>query len=600
MKKERQNIGRLLMDSLTQDQLASLLDVLFSDGDMHRYGAMLKKADPDMAKTVSRIFELREEKTGKPPVIRVASDQRTIEHWDSLWRHWESLVSDVGDEKGRYAVQEEHWEPPYFNGSALADDLEPIARDMLPLLEEIYDLIDEPDLFTSALEEIEEKILSYPEWMDVESNEGCTLERNATRCVLKWLWLSSRDDEHPGKTFLGKVYEIKKDCHMVDLDENECIDFFTKLPEAVCHEIHGCIRNDGQRYDLGSIRSRWHTINHRYENLFDPARYLETCREHLAENWQYGRPLVEDALHTGNYQEADLLLEKTFSSYLRIGDKKVWYPETSLLLKEKGYFYSHNTEEEIPGLLELWAEVSTRAGNEKRSAASGLQAVISRAPEGWDAVIGEYKEYKKAGNPEVDRVIDPLFTQWKDIMAQWSISSSMRSTVSPETWINWLIEAELDASEKKEWLIEKLNAWLVHLKKDAHAFGREWCWLARLTKDLPESETVRKGYPTFFKTVLPADPEQSLLCRARCASLQKMGAGPCLSPAMEVWRNHLHTIIPDPAQSHKSDYSSHAQWMKALYELNREAYYHMLSKWREGHKRRPNLWRDMKGQGLPL
>lgn len=116
MKKEKHHIGRVMLESLTTDQIARLLDVVFSITDIDRYADRLKKADPDMAQTVIKILRIGHDKSRKPPVAQLASDQRTIEYWNSLWSHWDSLVSEVGGEEGKYAVQDAHWEPAYFDG----------------------------------------------------------------------------------------------------------------------------------------------------------------------------------------------------------------------------------------------------------------------------------------------------------------------------------------------------------------------------------------------------------------------------------------------------------------------------------------------------
>jgi hypothetical protein len=596
MKRIKRDIGKLLMESLTTDQIVALLDVLFSTEEMDQYADKFKKADPDMAETVSKVLKIDHDKGRKPSVVRLASDQRTIEHWNSLWSHWDTVVLDVGDEEGRYAVQEAHWEPPYFDGSALADDLDQIAVDMLRLIDDVYDLVENPDLFSDALDEIDSNISSYPEWMGAEDADGCNLEKNATRCVLKWLWLSSQKVACPGKAFLDKVYEIEDHCNMVDLDENGCVDFFAKLPDEVCREIHECFKNDDRRDSLDNIYSRWHKIRHLYEERFDSGAYLETCRKHLARNWRYGRPLIDDAVNQGDYQKAESLLGKTFSSYLGREDKATWYPETSLLLDEQRYYHENN-KKDVSGLLESWANVSEKLGNTKRSATSEFQSVVFGAPEDWDAVIGEYK---KQQNPEAKSAIDSLFSHWQTEMARRSLRNVMNATVSSDTWVHWLIEAELDFTGKREWFMEKLNAWLAHLKKDRNVFRREWGLLARLTKDLPESSKLKKQYPTFFKIVLPEDSEASLLSKVRRKGLDKMNAGSCLSNAMDVWKDRLRHIVPDPAHSYKSDYTNHAQWMKALYELSRSAYDVVLAQWHGKHKRRRNLWRDMKSYRLPV
>jgi hypothetical protein len=79
-----------------------------------------------------------------------------------------------------------------------------------------------------------------------------------------------------------------------------------------------------------------------------------------------------------------------------------------------------------------------------------------------------------------------------------------------------------------------------------------------------------------------------------------MKASPGLLVAMDVWKEHLHLIVPDPANTYKSDYTDHAFWRKAVHELNQKTYNALLSRWRKKHHRRRNLWRDMKAVGLAV
>jgi len=593
MEKIKGHIGRLLVESLTKDQIVHLLDVLFSTIDMNQYREMFEKVDLDMAETIGKIVEMRNSET--KPCARIASDQRIIELWNSLWERWNSLIEEVGDEDGKYAAQEEDWEPAYFDGSMLADDLDPIAADMFSLIDDVYDLVDDPDLFSEALDEIDSSISSYPEEMGVEGSDGCTLGMNATRCILKWLWLSSKNETNPGKAFLDKVSEIEDSYSMVDLNGNESVDFFVKLPDEVGREIYLCFKSDNRRSGLDSIYSSWHKINHLYEERFDPARYLETCRKHLGANWRYGRPLIDEAISRGDFQEAESLLIETFSSYLRPANDKKWYPETSLLIDECRYFRGY--EEDINTLLEIWSTVSERLGNTKRSVASQLQSVIFRTPDDWDAVIGEYKRVR---NSEVKETVDPLFVQWQNEMARRSIPATMDRPAPSVTWIHWLIEAELDTAARGAWFMGKLNAWLAFLKENVTVFIEQWPLLARLTKDMPSSSTIDQKYPTFFKIVLPQDFGEPLLSKVRRSGLQKMDADSSLSTAMDAWKNNLRYIMPDPENARSSDYTSHAQWMKSLYELSHEEYHSMLTQWQVKYKRRRNLWRDMKNQSLPI
>jgi hypothetical protein len=597
MKDKETTMGQLLMESLTTDQIACMLEVVASAGDLKSLMDDFMRADPDMATTVDEILKGgRTEADGKTK-SRPVSHKRTMEYWNSLWRHWHEILADVGNEEGKYAVQDHHWEEPYFDGSYFASDLEPIARDMLGLIDDVYASVEYPDLFIEALEEIEASIASYPEWMGVEYGEPCELEKNATSCVLKWLWSSLRHEPHSGISLLEKVYKIEASCELVCMNQNALVDFFVNLPADACREIYAYLQDEAQVIDLSDVYSPWHQINHVYESRFDSTKYLETCRRHLGHNWRYGRPLIDDALNRNEFQEAERWLEKTFSSLLERKRKGKWYPELSLLMDQLEY-YMEEGQEEIAALLLVWGEVSRKLGNPQRGAAAQLQGVIFRLPEDCEAVI---KEYKRIIGPKTRKPVDPLFDQWKTEMAESSFSRYMDAPTVSDSWVHWLIEASLDPEKKKEWFLSKLNGWLNDLKKDKKTFKKQQHWLARLTSDLPNSKRLVQKYPVFYKTAIPAEASaDDLLGTFRCSGLKKMNAGPGLLVAMGVWKEHLNLIVPDPADANKSDYTDHAAWCKALHELNQKNYTALLSQWRKKHNRRRNLWRDMKAIGLSV
>ena len=79
------------------------------------------------------------------------STQKALETWNELWGQWEGHVSEVGDEKGEYAVHDDEWHPPYFDPTALSDDLEKVAQPMLDWLDRIFPLVNEPELFAQAI-----------------------------------------------------------------------------------------------------------------------------------------------------------------------------------------------------------------------------------------------------------------------------------------------------------------------------------------------------------------------------------------------------------------------------------------------------------------
>lgn len=62
----------------------------------------------------------------------------------------------------------------------------------------------------------------------------------------------------------------------------------------------------------------------------------------------------------------------------------------------------------------------------------------------------------------------------------------------------------------------------------------------------------------------------------------------------------MTTLVPDPAQAHKSDYQVHASWLVVVNELNPDACRAIIDKWKIDHKKRRNLWMDLEAQHLPV
>ncbi len=590
------NIGQMLVKSLTLEQIAGLLTVISSSSDFNLYMEKFEATDPDMAAAVKRILALGSDSKDRPKTKPLASLKRTMEYWGSLWQRYDDIISEVGDEDGRYAVEDHHWEPPYFDGSSLAYDLEPIAEKMLTIMEEVYDEVNDPDLFHNALEEIDVQIGAYPEWMGAEHGEPCVLEEKMTQCVLKWLWLSSKKGTDRGEIFVEQVLEFENVFEMVELESKALVGFLVELSESACRGIYEFLKMGDHRADLDNTYSAWHQIKHEYEARFDSDSYLESCQKHLPKNWRYGLPLVDDAISQKNHQLAESLLIKTFSSYLGGDRKKKWLPESSLLLTECRTFFPEG-DEDITSLLKTWADVAKRLKNKGRCAAAQFQAVTFDDSEKWDMVL---KTYQRLSKGVMQKKLAPLFTQWKNEMAARSYPYFLDSPKVMDTWIHWLIEALLDEKKNGGKFLNKVAGWLSDLEKHPKVLKQQWLWLGLFTRDLPNSEKIKTKYPSFWKTVLPEDDSGGDLANSRRKGLRKMKAGSYLTDVLEIWKKHLRRIIPDPANAHKSNYEEYACWAEALFEINKDEYYALMAQWRRKHNRRRNLWRDLKAMNLPV
>jgi len=610
MKKNTVNIGSRLLEAMTKEQVAKLLDIVFSEGDIDRWPDGMRKTDPDIAATLARLLESEVGRNPPDPggkaekTARITmSEGRLLERWRDLWTRWNETMAEVGDEDGRYAVHEHHWEEPYFDGSILANDLETIAGEMLPLIDDVYALVDEPGLFRDALETLSEAIAAYPEWMGVEYEEGCTLGNDTTRCVLKWSRLAAGEGPEAGAALLEMVYRMIATDEKVYLDGDACVSFFAELPAPCCREIYSCLAANAETYGLQMVHSIWRRVGDLYEERFDPAQYLETCGRFLAEDWKYGPPLIAAAVDRGDYEQAETYLVETFSSLLRPGDGKTWQPELSIPNSFR-YQYPREHADIISKLLATWANVSLRLGNPIRHAAAILQGAVHRNPEDWDTIVGAFR---KLSDPLPREALHPLFVQWRDMAARGSLSYYRQSVDAAATaWIHWLLEADLDRETKADWFRDKLGRWLEQLRTPFNAeaaavFKAQWPWLARLTKDVAGAEALAAEYPNFLKTVLGVDrDDKAALDKGRQSALRRLASPVDLPMLLGIWADHLAAIVPDPSSARSSRYTEQADWMSALYEVSRNAYDRLIARWRQEHKRKTSLWRELRARQLPV
>jgi len=574
------NIGEKITKALTEEQIAKLLDVVFNALDSKKVNEISKVLDSDIKETLSRLLSPEPAQKKGIQKKEIVSFERNIEKWRSLWAEWGNAVSKVGDEEGEYTYQEHHWEEPYFDGSALADDLEKVAVKMLPLIDEIYAAgIDEDDIFIHAIEEIESNMDSYPEWMP--DPEEFYLEANATKCLLKWEFLAA---ESP-VAFLKKMTKLEEQFDVTELDDNAIIDFFVSMPEK--KEIYDYITANKSssfwKKELSSTHSEWHIIYHALTESFDRGVYLTTCQKKLNENWQYGLPLIDDLLEKGDKKKAEEVIRQTFASFL----EKKWNPEESLLINVRRYGYG-SPNEEIVKLLEKWIVLSAP----KQAISLRLQLVTYKDTYNWDAVAQVYSEVKDS---EYKNMVDKLIGAWCVFIVEHTCSMDWDKK---ECWVNWLIETGMKETWDKKWFEKKVKEWLEQLENTDKISREQETPLLILTCDLFDMYGLKKKYPQLYGRVSTRLYGSQEGKKSRRGWLKKIESENLTPFVIECWKKKIKDIMPDPASAHKSDYTSHAEWLSAANELG--VYNEILDQWKVVHKRRRNLWDAIKKKRLPL
>lgn len=577
--KKRKQIGNKLMESLTKDQVTQLLDVVFKMLDEKKINNLLSNVNDDLKNT---LIELRGSKKSKSR--RVISDKKFIEKWKDLWREWYDVVSEVGDEDGKYIIQEHHWEDPYFDSSAICSGLDSVVEKMLPFLKKIHELgIENDSLFDDAFIEIEENIDSYPEWIYTDDCES-SIGNAGTMCILKWKLLHSNSCID----FIKKIIKFEEDITKIGLDCDTFLKLFTSLPEKKRKTIYEYIKSNRDEPEwkmrLKSTYSKWHKIYSKFSKEFDSDVYIENCREFLSEKWQYGIPIIKDLLKKGDKEEAEKFYEKTISSYIKSRNQENWQAEKLLIVNEMMYGYDP-PEQKIVGLLEEWINITKQLGMENKTRALKIQLITYKDPFNWNEIL---KIIDQTGHSPIENLIE----QWHDFTVHRMIGSSFNKIKINESWIKWLMEDCLDKPNPK--FLLRTKDWLTSVNKYPELFNDKRKEIYILTNDLIELRGLKKQYFHLLNAIKYNENYNNEGIKSRQEWLKKKDGMKLLALLMNCWKNNIRRLVPDPGNSKGSYYESHALWLAAVKEINIKTFQKILVKWEKEHKRRKNLWEAIK------
>ncbi|MBN1602718.1 MAG: hypothetical protein JW915_14005 [Chitinispirillaceae bacterium] len=597
MTKKTINLGHRIMEALTAEQIATLIDTVGSKVLLEKIEEKGACLDNDIVETVRNVIKSTDT-TGNnkcEPEVDATSDSKFIEEWDALWQRWSAVVMEVGDEDGRYSVQDRHWEPPYFDGLEFSADIEKIAIEMVPRIDRIFFLVDEPALFIDAIEEIEDAIRSYPDWMGVCEGEGCTLEYHTSRCILQWLWIGCKDHERPGSVFLTQIANIGSKYTLVNLDCNAVVSFILEMNPAVCREFYTLMAGGLFQKEQESVYSPWNTIMLEFKQRYDKEAYFSQCTRDLEKNWRLGIPLVENAYSNNDWNSTETLLFKTFASYRRYHPKGDWFPETSLLFSKSHYHSEINAANELARLLQIWGDVSEKKDNRERAVAARFQEVMVHNSDDIDAVTNLFTTMRKKYEfPALDK----LFRQWQDDIALASFRWCHNKHTSVETWLHWAIATQVEGTDGTARFRKQLDAWLFGLSGSSDEFVKHWKELATITVDLCTS-THRDKYSGLFATAFQEFNTETDLDKSRRSLVGRLCCTETVEKMLDIWKKLFSHLIPNPATS-SSDYLRPVAWVKVLFDLNPQAYSLLVGLWKVNHRRRINLWKAMRNAKLPV
>ena len=600
-------IGESLFEALTQYELIQLLESLWATLPADLHNEVLAQLPSDTGQTVRHILSSPQPTAAsEPDPVQMASIAKLAERWAKAWQMWDAIVNEASDEKGHYIAQEAHWEPPYFDQYAFAQDLEKVAKIMRPLVQSAVEHRFEPDMgFAEAISEAEDGIAAgMPEWIYLD--EGFELETNLTHCLLMWEWLSFKETDESPFAFAELVLEWEKDrFDYASLDSNTLLEFFTELPETEQKEIFEGLSHNKDiapwKSPLSNPYDHWHILYLYYVEQFAPERFLDDLRQTIPHQWQNGLPVIEEFLKTKDYQTSLQVIKETVTSMVaaeRID--QTWTIETSLIATTLSGRYGDTDRLDIyKQLFEYYQQ--TLRGLKQIDAVNILSVQITafdyRAK--WDVMFKAFAE-----TPLAEQTRQALFASWQNYIIQQAKPSTWswgwnRPEPRDSWWLLWLIDSIVDEQKGPAWFQQQMAAWLTQLPSTEQDLGEDYGFLRLLTNDLSETDgREQKRYPHFYGVVIRPSELKTLDQASRRTYLKQFARDDLMNQVMGYWKANLKSFVPRPDRAEKSVYTSHAKWMTALQELAPTDYETLLEQWRVEHHRRRNLWKAMADAGL--
>ncbi len=603
--KATKSIGEDLLAALTQTEIACLLNSLFQGLPSQQLEKSLADLSPDTQQTVRQI--LAPPKSGASKQARQdipVSLAKLAQTWSEQWQEWNAIVWEASEEEGKYIEQEHHWEQPYFDNYAFAEDLDKVAEKMRSLLPVAFENGFTPNTgFAPALLEAESQIVcGIPDWMEL--TEGLGLEVHVTYCLLQWEWLAAQAQQRDAFQFAQRIRQVESDFSQISLDDNTLIDFLCGLPQVDQRCILTGLTNEKEtprwKRVLANTYSPWHLFYMEAINQFTPERYLDNLRATISQKWRNGLPVIEDLLANNNYAESLTVIQETLTALLQSKrGGKSWTPEASLLVTIVGSsYYGEEFIDDEKTLLSYFQQTAEGLEQTERVNVLKIQQIAFDHCFDWRTMFQAFADI-----PIAEQTHQALFQSWRNQIIQRATPHSLTPFSSRQSsepgWLHWLIESIADAQKGAPWFQQQITEWIGDLFGDRRDLGDDYDLFRLLTKDLQVIQAEKRlSYPTFYEVVIRMSELSAPDDASRQAYLQEFAPDDLWRQVMDYWKTHLHHFIPDPKSAHKSDYTQHARWMAAMKELAPTSYQTLLAQWHTDHARRSNLWKAMKKAGL--
>ena len=590
------SLAKRFIDGITSKQLEEFVNSVFKLTDKKEIDRIFDCLEDDVTKFYKNIIKTDKcLSSSNGPVI--ATDHKFEEEFNSLLSKLNSCIMVLGDEEGEYIDQEHHWNSPEFDAYSFSFDIDKIFKEILPLLDRVYELeFEEKDFLLDILEEIKDGIDDFPEWMGAEYSDFA-LDKYGAECILKWNWLNRESI----RTFLTETKAF--------LDKAPCTDNFTQsflLNESkenlkdLYNELCS-LKKEIQWSDIiNDAKSIWHDLYHTSQHEADEKAFLHNSQKMINQKWEYGIPVYQNYIKEGDLQNAEQCCTRTIIEFFIQNINGNFNSDLENTLYAT---HSNKKDDRLDLIFNDWIKLLEQLNRTDRLSAAEIQYSFYLNSNDWDKIRNTFLNHKNL--PYYDNYIE----EWK----MFEIRNALPRTYSKEmgeTWISWLLNFVLD--NDTESFISKTTEWLSSPIRVSTYFdrGEDFQLLLLLSKETMSTAKVLDSYPilkqyiftadhaSYFDKIIDPDKADKISDTFRKSYLKLAGANSLTGEIIDTWKNNVEKFIPSPADVHKADYSRHAKWLAIAKELNLDTYQKFHNDWKLNHWRKRNLWSALSNYGI--
>jgi hypothetical protein len=592
-----------LIAGLTPGQLAELVGRLLGRMSEAERDAFCGTLEADVAAVVRRALAppLAGGTAAKETGGEKTSDAKFADRFHSVLGALEERISEVGDEEGDYAYQEHDWEPPDFDAGRLSDDLERCAKDLLPLLERAAALgLADEDLFVDLCHDITDGLGQYPD--HIYTGDGVGFGPKATECMLRWLDLHVQTEAG----FLELLLATIEGSGSVSFERGTIRAYLIEgWPETRRRALYRAIEerrvtDAGFREETDAAKTLWHDIRYALAAAFDAVAGTAIAEASVSDDWELGVELVDAALAQGNSVRAIEFCRKTLDAYYRQrfrGSRAAGFEPGATPMFS--YWGVHDESPRITRMLDLWAELAAKAGDQRLAGLLTVQQALFTRADDWTAVRAAFARAAAADT-------SVLFRAWKEqVLRQQHDAWVSDAPQGHPAWVEWLIDAgfagRFDTFTDKalQWLGETLEA----ERRTGHDVfryvpGHVWPPQMSLVAELFALSTSSGEYPTLRAMLAKYCRLNPCPCPARLEWLGQADVARLTPVGVEFVRRNMARLIPSPGT--QGDYQASAGWLAVAREVAPDMARRTLQHWQVEHRRRRNLWRDLREHGIEV